>query len=213
MRSRRRSGSGRAGRRRGRRRRGPRRPAAWTGPGTMSPACWRTSDRKRHDVGVAGVEADPDAGQVGPLRERVDGHHAVDPVVEDRRGRPPGPGELGVALVGEHGHAPRPSPGGGGAEVGERAGGVGRAVHPERQGPRRRPRPTRSTRSRPPPGRFGDARPPGSRPAGRSGRRWDRRRPGPGRCRVRASAAGGTTPSRPRTPWSPRRRPSGEGRR
>ena len=28
-------------------------------------------------LGVAGVEADPDAGQVGALGQRVDGHHAV----------------------------------------------------------------------------------------------------------------------------------------
>ena len=61
-------------------------------------------------LGVAGVEADPDAGQVGALGEGVHGDHAVGAVLEHRAGRAV-PGELGVALVGEHGDAVGPPPG------------------------------------------------------------------------------------------------------
>ena len=61
------------------------------------------------EVAVAGVEADPDPGQVRALRQRVDGHHAVDPVLEERRRRAV-PGELGVALVGEDRDAVGPAP-------------------------------------------------------------------------------------------------------
>ena len=54
--------------------------AAWIGPATMKPACWRTARRYAHELGVAGVEAGAHPGQVRALRDRVHGQHA-------RRGR------------------------------------------------------------------------------------------------------------------------------
>ena len=68
------------------------------------------------EIGVAGVEADPDAGQVRALRQRVHGDDAVEAVLA---GSSPAaaPRELDVALVGEHRHVVAPAPGGGGGEV------------------------------------------------------------------------------------------------
>ena len=84
-------------------------------------------------LAIAGVEADPQAGQVGALRERVDGDHAVEPVLEDRARRS-FPGELAVALVAEDRDPSRPAPRRRRAEVVERAGRVAGAVHPEDEG-------------------------------------------------------------------------------
>ena len=69
-------GSGRAARRRGRRRPTPppRRPAP--GPGTMKPGVLAHLGQVAHELGVAGVEAGPGAGQVRALRQRVHGEHA-----------------------------------------------------------------------------------------------------------------------------------------
>ena len=75
------------------------------------------------------------------------------------------PGELRVALVGEHGHPVRPAPGGLGAEIAQAAGRVGRRVRPQQQGPggvgRRRWRPRSRPPSRPGGGGTGTARQPG----------------------------------------------------
>ena len=84
-------------------------------------------------LGVAGVEADPDAGQVRALGERVHGHHAVGAVLEHRARRAV-PGELGVALVGEHRHAVGPAPGRLRPEVAQAPGRVRRRVGPEQEG-------------------------------------------------------------------------------
>ena len=83
-----------------------------------------------HERGVTGVDAGSHARQVRPLRQGVDREDALRPVLEDRPRRAI-PGELHVALVGEHGHPARRPPRGGRAEVAELAGGVARHVHPE----------------------------------------------------------------------------------
>ena len=67
-----------------------------------------------HELGVAGVEADPRAGEVVPLGQRVHGEHAGRCRCAGRSSARSGPGELGVALVGEHRDAAlAPPPGGG----------------------------------------------------------------------------------------------------
>ena len=161
-----------------------------------------------HQLGVAGVEADPQAGQVRALRQRVHRDHAVEPVLEDRARRPV-PGELDVALVAEDRDAVAPAPRRGRAEVVERAGRVARAVDPEAQGARRVGR-VDGVEVEPPVGvdrhRHGPAAGERSRPSRRSGRRP----PGRARCRGRACAAAATAaacrraPSCRRTPRSGR---------
>ncbi len=109
-------GSARAAPTRGRRPPSATTAAACTGPGTMSPACLRSSARYSTSTGVAGVEPDPHPRQVRALRQRVQRQHPVGAVLDDARRRAL-PGELGVALVGEHRHVhapgptPRPRPG------------------------------------------------------------------------------------------------------
>ncbi len=87
-----------------------------------------------HQVAVTGVEPGPHPGQVGALRQGVGRQHPVGPVLEDRA-RPTVPGELGVALVGQHRHVAGPAPGGGGAQVDKLPRRVRGAVHPQAQGP------------------------------------------------------------------------------
>ena len=84
-------------------------------------------------LGIPGVEADPHAGQVRALGERVHGDHAVGTVLQHRPRRAV-PGELGVALVGEQGNAVRPPPGGLRPEVAQAPGRVRRRVRPQQQG-------------------------------------------------------------------------------
>ena len=86
-----------------------------------------------HERGVARVEADAQTGRVRALRERVHRHHPTQAVFEDGAGAV-GPRELHVALVAEHGHAVVATPGRGGAEVGQLAGGVAGGVDPEAEG-------------------------------------------------------------------------------
>ena len=87
----------------------------------------------RDQVGIACVEADPQAGQVRPLGQGVDRQHPLGTVLEDRPARAI-PGELHVALVGDHGNPVLPAPCGRGAQVVESPGRVARRVHPEDEG-------------------------------------------------------------------------------
>ena len=181
------AGSGRAAARRGRRRRAHATPAAWAGPGTIMPTCLRTSLEVLDQIGVAGVEADPDAGQVRPLRQRVHGDHAVEPVLEDRAAAAL-PRELDVALVGEHRHVVGAAPRRRRTEVVERAGRVAGAVDPQRQRPRASvgiDRVEVELAARRQRHRHRPADRPGSRPSRRSGRRS----PGTAPCRGRGAAA------------------------
>ncbi len=84
------------------------------------------------EFGVAGVETDANPGQVGTLRQRVHGDDTVGAVLQDRPRRAL-PGELHVALIGEHRHVVDATPGGDGAEVVARAGRIARRVDPQRQ--------------------------------------------------------------------------------
>src|SRR3546814_3971901 len=79
---------------------------------------------------VAGVEAGAAAGEVGPLRQRMDGQDALDAVVQDRAGRPV-PGEGDVALVGQDRDPTATAPLGRRPEVVEAAGGVAGGVDPQ----------------------------------------------------------------------------------
>ena len=87
-----------------------------------------------HEVGVTGVEADPAAGEVGALGQRVHRHDAVEPVLEDAAAGTV-PRELDVALVGEHRHAVGATPRGDRAEVVDATGRVARAVDPQGERP------------------------------------------------------------------------------
>ena len=158
-------------------------------------------------LGVAGIEADADAGQVRALGQRVHGHHAVGAVLEHRAGRAV-PGELGVALVGEHRDAVRPAPGRLRAEVAQAARRVRRRVGPEHagRGPRRRRSmaPRSSPPSRPGGAGTGDGAAAGQLRAhgvGRIGHRGVEHR-----VPVRAGAGAAGAAPRPRAPWCPRRR-------
>ena len=63
-------------------------------------------------VGVTGIEADPQASQVRPLGQRVHSQHPFDTVLQNRPGRA-APGELHIALIGQHRNASlSPPPGG-----------------------------------------------------------------------------------------------------
>ncbi len=88
------------------------------------------------ELGVAGIEADAHAGQVRAFGEGVDRDHAVAPALQDRTRRPV-PGELGIALVGEHGDRVGPAPGRLRVEVPEATGRVGGRIRPQQQGTRR----------------------------------------------------------------------------
>ena len=160
-----------------------------------------------HQLGIAGVEAHPHAGQVRSLGERVDRHHPVEAVLEDRAGRP-GPGELGVALVGEDRHAPRPSPRRLRGQVAQAPGGIGGRVRPQHEGAvgvglgdgveieAAECGPAGAAPARP-----------GSRPARRPWRRSGTTPPGTAPCRALAGGAGGNGAPRPPAPWSPHRPP------
>ena len=136
---------------------------------------------------VAGVEPGPRPGQVRSLRQRVDGQHAVGAVFEDRARRAV-PGELDVALVGQHGHAVGPPPGRDRAEVVEAAGRVARRVHPQAQRPGGIGRGRSPTGRGASPGRPARA-PPGIRRGWPPWRRWGSSPRGTARCRARAAAA------------------------
>ena len=137
-------------------------------------------EQEPDQFGVPGVEAHPHAGQVGALGQRVDRHHAVDAGGEHGRRRAV-PGELGVALVGEHRDAvarpqPRPPP----RSLSRPVGFDGELTHSSR---------ARSTsdsaieaRSSPPLRAAPAPAPAGSRPAAPPWRRSDRTPPDRGRC-------------------------------
>ena len=86
------------------------------------------------ELGIPGVEAGAEAGQVRPLRQRVDGDHAVESVLEDRAGRTV-PRELAAALVAEHRDPVRATPLRRGRQVVEGPSRVGRAVDPQHERP------------------------------------------------------------------------------
>ena len=95
-----------------------------------------------HQVAVTGVEAEPQSGQVGALGQRVHRDHAVDTVFEDGPSgrhrlhrRFTAPGELGVALIGEHRNTVLPAPTRGRTEIVERASGVSGCVDPQTERP------------------------------------------------------------------------------
>ena len=94
--------------------------------------------------------------------------------------RRPGPGELGVALVGEHRHAVAPAPRRRRAEVGQAAGRVGRASSTQRSRARSASASLDGLQVEPRAGGVGrrHRRRPGSRPAPHPWRRSGRRRPG-----------------------------------
>ena len=141
-----------------------------------------------HQVGVAGEEARP-ARRPGWTAWTASGRppRPRSPRLEDRAGRPV-PGELAVALVGEHRHAVGPPPPRRRPQVVRPPVGLaGELAHSSRA--RSASAGSMAARSRPARRRrpAGRARP-GSRPAGPHGVGRVRRRPGTGRCRGRVAA-------------------------
>ena len=84
-------------------------------------------------IGITGVEADPRAGEVVALGQRVHGQDPARSLTQDRRGGAR-VGELGVALVGQDGDVVGPSPGRRRGQVVQLAGGVRGRVDPQAQG-------------------------------------------------------------------------------
>ena len=159
-----------------------------------------------HQIGVAGEETHPHAGQVRALGERVDGHHAVEAGLQHRPGRAV-PGELGVALVGEHGNpvgsAPLRSAAG---RPGPRSGWRANSTRAPGRGRHRRVDRSRSSLRTAAPDGAAPARP-GTPPAQHPWHRSGTTPPDRARCHDRADAAGASGAPRPPVPWCPRRPP------
>ena len=179
--------------------------AAWTGPGTISPACWRS----------LGEVVDTSSGRrrrsrpARPARfERFDSEctatHARRARLEDRAGRT-GPGELGVALVGEHQHPVRRPHAAAAARSSSRPVGFDGEFDPQQERPLGVPASSVSRAMRPVVDR--DRHRPAARRAARPSRRSGRRSPGTAPCRGSGSRRREVVrPSTRRTPWCPRTR-------
>ena len=162
----------------------------------MSPACLRISARYSTSVGVAGVEADAHArpgssawtasARPAPRRCRAARRSCGAPV----------PGELGVALVGEHGHrrAPGPTPP---PRPGRSARPVGLdGLFTHRHSARSASSSATADRSRPPSARGGHLHQPAAGQArphgvGRVGQRRGQHGVAPGRAQLQEPRRGG----------------------
>ena len=109
------------------------------GPGHHEPGMLTDVTEEGDDVGIAGVPAKAEPGQVAALGNGVDGQHSVgavrSPAAPNDRGRLALPRQLGVALVTGHEHAPFAAPCRRRGQVVELASGVAGAIDPQDQRP------------------------------------------------------------------------------